>query len=212
MACGNCNYYRDCGRCCPVVSGVTIGTVTTTDNCEEVSVTNSGTGTNVVLDFVLPCISGTGISDIIKVTNLTPQSTVSEGALTFASTPLLAGDALSHVNGSPDVIVSEDGIYQAVFNAVVTPTDAAVPENLVLGLYINGDTVSGATEVHHFESTEESANMTFTAIFEIDETPSTLQIIANATAFFSDRFSENNLLPSKKYGILNVSSLKGAFL
>jgi len=160
---------------------IEIGTVTTTDNCEDVSVTNSGTSTNAVFDFVIPC--GNGSADLLKAINAPTQSTVSEGALTFSATPISLGDAITHVNGSPNIIINEEGYYQAVFNAVVTPTDAAVPENLVLSIYINGNVLSGASAVHHFESTEESANMTVTAFFEVSEVPAAVQIIANATAF-----------------------------
>ena len=162
---------------------ITIGKVETTDRCENVRVTNSGTSTNAVLNFVLPC-QKEGKTDIVKAVNENPQNTGEEKALTFAATPIAFGDALSHANGASKIVVKEKGVYQAVFNGIVYPNmEIRCPVTVSLALFVNKVLISGSTVVHYFTDTDDRTNMTFTAYFTANSVPVDAEVVFSSAGF-----------------------------
>lgn len=162
---------------------ISIGTVETTDSCENVSVTNSGTEQNAVLNFVIPCAKANE-TNIVTAVNPSEQTTASERKLNFEITSALKGTALSHAAGSGDIVINDTGIYQAVFRAVVTPAaGAALPATEILGIYLNNSAVTGASAVKYFTTDTEAENMSVTAFFNIETLPAVLSIYSSAENF-----------------------------
>ena len=110
-------------------------------------------------------------------------------ALVFTDTPLVSGTAITHQAGSPDVEISQSGIYLAAFNGTVSvAAGTTIPSSVIAQLYLNGAPVPGASAQHTFASSSEVATLSFHVPFRVDAPPATLRVVINADGFtFEDR-------------------------
>lgn len=167
-------------------STVTVGTVTTGDPGTDASVTNSGDDNNAILDFVIPRgdTGSIGIPDVLATVDESGQASTTGGALSFGTTTLISGTAISHTAGSSQVTISEPGVYQMSFHSSATPnTGTSIPSTVHLRTTLNGTNVPGALSSHTFTATSEEGNLPFDMAFRVTTTPSTLEIAADEAGY-----------------------------
>ena len=149
------------------------------------AVTNTGDGTNAILNFVIPK-GDTGVmgeTDTLMATNTFAEVTSPCGPVTFASTPMTSGYAVTHMNGSADVRIKEPGVYLVNVNCTVkADTGTSVPALFQLSLLRDGTPIPGATAGHTFEHDNRSATIAFHATLRADE-PATLKVVSNSMGF-----------------------------
>ena len=165
---------------------IQIGTVTTGDPGTPAEVTNSGDEYNAIFDFVIPRgePGGGGTLEVLGTVDPAAQPTVAGGALIFTDTPLISGTAITHQAGSPDVVISQPGIYQATFHGAVSPdAGTAIPAEVTLRLYLDGSPVPGGVAHHTFASSTEVATLTFSTPFRVTSTPASLEVRAEESGF-----------------------------
>ena len=165
---------------------ITIGTVTTGDPGTEAEVINSGTPNDAIFDFVIPRgePGGGGTPEVLATIDTSNQPTTAGGALTFSDNPLISGTSITHQAGTPDVQITQPGIYQATFHGTVSvETGTSIPAELVTRLNLNGSAVAGASATHTFTSSNEIATVSFSVPFRVDSVPSTLEVVAEQNGF-----------------------------
>ena len=165
---------------------ITIGTVTTGDPGTEAEVINSGTPNDAIFDFVIPRgePGGGGTPEVLATVDTSNQPTTAGGALTFSDNPLISGTSITHQAGTPDVQITQPGIYQATFHGTVSvETGTSIPAELVTRLNLNGSAVAGASATHTFTSSNEIATVSFSVPFRVDSVPSTLEVVAEQNGF-----------------------------
>ena len=97
---------------------------------------------------------------------------------------LISGTAITHQAGSPDVVISQPGIYQATFHGAVSPdAGTAIPAEVTLRLYLDGSPVPGGVAHHTFASSTEVATLTFSTPFRVTSTPASLEVRAEESGF-----------------------------
>ena len=127
---------------------------------------------------------------MLAVTDDTSQSSQAGTPLSFAATALAAGGSMSHTPGSPDITISQPGIYQASFHSTVsTQSGESIPATLTVNLALNGATLPGASATHTFTTSAEASTLSFTVPFQVTTTPSTLTAVPVETGFPFDESS-----------------------
>lgn len=98
---------------------------------------------------------------------------------------------MSHAPGSPDIVITQPGIYQASFHSTVsTQAGESIPASLTVNLALNGVTLPGAAATHTFTTSAEASTLSFTVPFQVSTTPSTLTAVPVDTGF---PFGESSL-------------------
>ncbi len=70
---------------------------------------------------------------------------------------------MSHAPGSPDIVITQPGIYQASFHSTVsTQAGESIPASLTVNLALNGATLPGAAATHTFTTSAEASTLSFT--------------------------------------------------
>ena len=127
---------------------------------------------------------------MLAVTDGTSQSSQAGTPLSFAATALAAGGSMSHTPGSPDITISQPGIYQASFHSTVsTQSGESIPATLTVNLALNGATLPGASATHTFTTSAGASTLSFTVPFQVTTTPSTLTAVPVETGFPFDESS-----------------------
>lgn len=165
---------------------ITIGTVTTGDPGTEASVTNSGTAEDAVFNFVIPRGEpggGGGAPEVLATVDTTTQPTSANGALIFNETPLVSGTSITHTAGSPDVQITQPGIYQAFFTGTaLIDAGTTIPSTLTVQLTLNGTPITGAIARHTFTASNEEVTLSFNAPFPVTGA-GTLEVVASDAGF-----------------------------
>lgn len=121
---------------------------------------------------------------LLLALNETAQSSTAEGAITFATTPLIAGTALSHADGSSVVTVEESGYYLVAFQTTASPaTLTGQPASLSATLYLDGAAVPGAQAYASFTDVDEIATLSFVIPVLVDSAPVALQVLTDSVGF-----------------------------
>ncbi len=158
---------------------ITIGTVTTGDPGTEATVTNSGTTEEAVFDFVIPRgePGGGGAPEVLATVDTITQPTSANRALIFNETPLVSGTAITHTAGSPDVQITQTGIYQAFFTGTALIDErTTIPSTLTVRLTLNGTPITGAVARHTFTASNEEVTLSINAPFPVTGT-GTLKVV-----------------------------------
>ena len=170
-----------------------MGNVTTGDAGTDAQVTNSGTAENAVLDFVIPRgeTAKSITAQVLSAINPGSQSSEANTALTFPNNPLVSGTAITHQTGSPDVIINQPGIYQAVFHSTISaPSGASIPTTVSVQLYQNGTPVTGTTTRHTLTASNEIATISFNIPIQVTSAPVNLSVVIKESGI---NFSESTL-------------------
>ena len=163
---------------------VQVGTTTTGAPGTNASVTNTGTESNAVLNFVIPA-GATGASaaesrpSVLAVQDTTEQALTENTPVSFAVNLLQSGTDLTHTAGSNQITVETTGIYQAALSAEVSPTGAAtLPQTSSLSLEL-GTTIleTGSTTM---TTAEQSNTIAWTVPFSVTTAPETIQILSDS--------------------------------
>lgn len=106
---------------------ITVGTTTTGLPGTEASVTNSGTSTNVVLDFVIPAgepgQNASGLEAFGGLAINSPEQVTLSPADTAVEVPLTTVLPNQNINASANnITITEPGIYEIDYNLNVTST------------------------------------------------------------------------------------------
>ena len=164
---------------------ITIGTVTTCDPGTEATVTNSGTTEEAVFDFVIPRgkPGGGGAPEVLATVDTITQPTSANGALIFNETPLVSGTAITHTAGSPDVPITQTGIYQAFFTGTALIAEGTtIPSTLTVRLTLNETPITGAVARHTFTASNEEVTLSINAPFPVTGT-GTLKVVTRDAGY-----------------------------
>ncbi|MBR6793510.1 MAG: collagen-like protein, partial [Clostridia bacterium] len=124
---------------------------------------------------------------VLNAVDTTAQVTATATPITFSTTPIIAGTAVSHADGTAEFVVNEEGFYTVTFNSAVSPAaGTAVPATLTLQLLQDGAAVSGGIATQTFLSADQQNTVTFTVPVSVAATPSTLTVNADAAGFELD--------------------------
>ena len=159
--------------------------MTTGDPGTDVSVTNSGTEEEAVLDFVIPrgMPGSAGTPEVLATVDTTTQPTTANGALVFNETPLVSGTAITHTAGSPDIEINQDGIYQATFTGtVLIDPGTTIPSSILTRLTLNKTAVTGAAARHTFTASAEVVSVSFSVPFQVTGA-GTLEVTVSEAGF-----------------------------
>ena len=165
---------------------ITIGSVITGEPGTPVEVTNSGTDTDAVFDFVIPRgePGGGGTLDVLATVDPATQSPGAGTPLIFSNNPLVSGTSITHQASSPDVNINQPGIYQATFHSSVYPNPGTtIPASVRVQLYQNGVPVAGAVARHTFAASTEEATMSFSVPFQVTNVPSNITVVVEDDGF-----------------------------
>lgn len=134
--------------------------------------------------------TGPDSSDVLAATDDTSQTSTAGTPINFATTALAVGGSMSHTPGSPDIVITQPGIYQASFHSTVsTQAGESIPASLTVNLALNGATLPGAAATHTFTTSAEASTLSFTVPFQVSTTPSTLTAVPVDTGFPFDESS-----------------------
>ena len=164
---------------------ITIGTVTTGDPGTEATVTNSGTTEEAVFDFVIPRgkPGGGGAPEVLATVDTITQPTSANGALIFNETPLVSGTSMTHTAGSPDVPITQTGIYQAFFTGTALIAEGTtIPSTLTVRLTLNETPITGAVARHTFTASNEEVTLSINAPFPVTG-PGTLKVVTRDAGY-----------------------------
>lgn len=188
---------------------VAIGTVTTAQPGAQAEVTNSGTPSAAVFDFVIPQgatgpqgiqgITGptgpqgiqgatgpTGSTDTQAVSAYSlPAAQVSDGgAVQFDVTATQSGTDVTHTAGSGDVTITQPGTYFVQYGATVAPTGAAsYPVTDIVTLSVNGQTQSAGAGMEQFDAATPARQISAAAVLNVTDVPATVQVISSGGNF-----------------------------
>lgn len=169
---------------------INVGRVITGDPGTPAEVINVGDENNAVFDFVIPRgePGGGGTPEVLATVDTTVQPTFPGGALIFNDTPLISGTAITHQPGSPDVVITRPGIYQATFHGTAgVDAGTAIPASLETRLTLNGAAVPGAVAHHTFAASDEAATVSMSIPFRVTDVPASLEAVVSQSGFtFTD--------------------------
>ncbi len=116
--------------------------------------------------------------DLLMAYSTPAQPGTSGSGLIFDRNGISSGTSISHFQNSPQITVSQPGIYTVNFNTVMAPQGKGTyPLSLSAYLTQNGSTVPGASAQHTFQSASESANMAFSVPVEVTSVPAVFEVI-----------------------------------
>ena len=170
---------------------VQVGTTTTGAPGTDASVTNTGTESNAVLNFVIPA-GATGASaaesrpSVLAVQDTTEQALTENTPVSFAVNLLQSGTDLTHAAGSNQITVETPGIYQAAFTAEVSPTGTATLP-LTISLSLEQGTTILETSSTTMTTAEQSNTLAWNIPFTVTAAPEVLQILSDGTDVILNR-------------------------
>ena len=170
---------------------VQVGTTTTGAPGTDASVTNTGTESNAVLNFVIPA-GATGASaaesrpSVLAVQDTTEQALTENTPVSFAVNLLQSGTDLTHAAGSNQITVETPGIYQAAFTAEVSPTGTATLP-LTISLSLEQGTTILETSSTTMTTAEQSNTLAWNIPFSVTAAPEVLQILSDGTDVILNR-------------------------
>ena len=170
---------------------VQVGSTTTGAPGTNASVTNTGTESNAVLNFVIPA-GATGASaaesrpSVLAVQDTTEQALTENTPVSFAVNLLQSGTDLTHAAGSNQITVETPGIYQAAFTAEVSPTGTATLP-LTISLSLEQGTTILETSSTTMTTAEQSNTLAWNIPFTVTAAPEVLQILSDGTDVILNR-------------------------
>ena len=171
-----------------------VGTVTTGAPNTQAAVVNSGTPQNAILDFTIPqgAAGTSGPSSLLSAYSTPSQPAASGAPLVFDQNAVTYGTAITHTAGTSGFTINQPGLYQVDFHGTVSaaPT-AAFPATVVTSLEQDGNIVSGASVPSIFQSSTESAPVSFTALVPVTTAPTTLQVAGQGADYLANSFTLN---------------------
>ncbi len=172
---------------------ISVGNVITGEPGTPVQITNSGTDENAVFDFVIPKgdPGGGGKPEVLATSDPSTQTSADNTPLTFPDNPLISGTAITHQAGASDVVINQQGIYQASFQTTVSvPSGTSIPATVTAQLYQNGAPITGASARHTITASNELSTMSFNIPFQVTTTPGEISVIISEAGI---NFSESTL-------------------
>ena len=170
---------------------IQVGSTTTGAPGTNASVTNAGTESNAVLNFVIPA-GATGASaaesrpSVLAVQDTTEQALTENTPVFFAVNLLQSGTDLTHAAGSNQITVETPGIYQAAFTAEVSPTGTATLP-LTISLSLEQGTTILETSSTTMTTAEQSNTLAWNIPFTVTTAPEVLQILSDGTDVILNR-------------------------
>ena len=170
---------------------IQVGSTTTGAPGTNASVTNAGTESNAVLNFVIPA-GATGASaaesrpSVLAVQDTTEQALTENTPVSFAVNLLQSGTDLTHAAGSNQITVETPGIYQAAFTAEVSPTGTATLP-LTISLSLEQGTTILETSSTTMTTAEQSNTLAWNIPFTVTTAPEVLQILSDGTDVILNR-------------------------
>lgn len=133
-------------------------------------------------------------SNAVTAHNFAVQDSNATVPYSFATTPTLSGTALSHVDGSSDVIISEPGIYQINYNSVITSKcKSGFPSTYTVRIEQNGSSIDGAVFSHSFLAPYEKITAVISVPTVITSVPTVITAVPSSNNFDSEEASLNVL-------------------
>lgn len=105
-------------------------------------------------------------------------------AIVFDANGTQNGSAISHTAGDSEFIISQPGVYYAVYSGTVTPGIASsAPLANLLSLQLNGTDLPGGQIQNIFQSTTEDIAQSVSAIVNVASVPATLTLVSSGGTF-----------------------------
>ena len=116
----------------------------------------------------------------------TPSQTGTDGApLVFDRNGVTNGTSITHTANSGLFTIQDPGIYQVAFNGTISPASgASFPLTVTVYLEQQGVTVPGAGAQKTLNSASDLANVAFSQLIQVTDTPTTLQVIGQGNNFY----------------------------
>ena len=170
---------------------VQVGTTITGAPGTNASVTNTGTESDAVLNFVIPAgatgaAGVAGTAAVLAVQDTTEQALTENTPVSFAVNLLQSGTDLTHAAGSNQITVETPGIYQAAFTAEVSPTGTATLP-LTISLSLEQGTTILETSSTTMTTAEQSNTLAWNIPFTVTAAPEVLQILSDGTDVILNR-------------------------
>ena len=94
------------------------------------------------------------------------------------------GSAISHTAGDSEFIISQPGVYYAVYSGTATPgIGSSTPLANLLSLQLNGTDLPGGQIQNIFQSTTEDIAQSVSAIVNVASVPATLTLVSSGGTF-----------------------------
>ena len=154
--------------------------------------TNSGTNQDAIFDFVIPqgTSGGSTPPEFLTVYSTPAKPGASGNPLIFDRTASSNGTAITHTDGTADVIIQQTGYYDVSFHGTVSPARGVdFPLSILVYLEQNGADVPGSGARQNFQTTTDASNLSFSQIIRVTTVPTTLRIIAQGGSIFYDDIS-----------------------
>ena len=111
----------------------------------------------------------------LYVTNAAAQNPAATGdPLTFDTTQLAEGTAVTHTGGSSDITLTENGVYQISYSTVGTDTTGAGTTSVQL--QEDGTEIPGTTSAANVANANDQAALSGTAIVDVTSAPVTITL------------------------------------
>ncbi|WP_243235635.1 hypothetical protein [Zhenpiania hominis] len=113
-----------------------------------------------------------------------PQPGNSGTALIFDKNGNSAGTAVSHTENTSEISIQEPGFYEVSFHGTAAPASGVTfPLAVLFYLQQQGSTVAGAASSHTFHTSSDAANLSFSQIIDVTDTPAVLEVIGSGGNF-----------------------------
>ena len=124
---------------------------------------------------------------MLATVDASTQPSSAGGALVFTDNPLVSGYSITHTAGSPDVQITQPGIYQATLPGNCRPRNRDHDSSHRAGAaYRDGVPVTGGSTRHTFTSSTELATLSFSVPFQVDSSSSVTVVVDQAGFNFQE--------------------------
>ena len=124
-------------------------------------------------------------ASFLSAYSTSPQTGTTGTALIFDRNASTAGTDVTHVQNSPQVTVQTPGYYEVSFHGTAGPV-SGVTFPATVGLYLEqqGTEVPGAGVQHTFQTSSDTANLSFSQIVEVQSAPAVFQVSGQGAGYF----------------------------
>ena len=115
------------------------------------------------------------LASAVTAYNEAAQASSSTAPLSFAATPVSAGTAVTHTDGSPDITLTQPGVYFVSFSgSAESQASATLPGTLTVQLQQNGAAVPGAAASQSYTAAGQTAELSAGAPLTVTSAPAVI--------------------------------------
>lgn len=124
-------------------------------------------------------------TEALSVYSVPAQPGMDGQMIVFDKNAFIYGDAISHREGSPEVMIMKPGLYEVFFHGTLAPgVGAELPEQILLYFRLQGTEIAAAEARQTLREIGDLENVSFSQIVKVDSAPKTLNVVASGGNFF----------------------------